>query len=39
MDRNLDFLNALEDIIQDRIENGQSNSYVKSLVDGASKVK
>ena len=34
MDRNLDFLNALEDIIQDRIENGQSNSYVKSLVDG-----
>ena len=34
MDRNLDFLNELEDIIQDRIENGQSNSYVKSLVDG-----
>tara|TARA_Y200000002_G_scaffold266053_1_gene221067 strand:- start:436 stop:729 length:294 start_codon:yes stop_codon:yes gene_type:complete len=34
MDRNLDFLNVLEDIIDNRIKNGQENSYVKSLVDG-----
>ncbi len=34
MDRNLDFLNTLEDIIDDRIGNSHENSYVKSLVDG-----
>ena len=32
MDRKLEFLNNLESIITDRIENGEDNSYVKTLV-------
>ena len=31
MDRNLDFLNKLEEIINDRIQNGPETSYVNSL--------
>ena len=39
MDRNLDFLNKLEDIIEDRINNGQENSYVHGLVrDGLDRI-
>ena len=32
MDRNLDFLLKLEDIIDDRIKQGSQDSYVSSLV-------
>ena len=33
MGGNIDFLNQLESIIDDRLSNGDSTSYVKKLVD------